>query len=51
MTFQKDAEELKTENQHIPNLENDDSMTIYQTVSQTNYHSHECVSALPILYK
>ena len=25
-------------------------MTIYQTVSQTNYHSHECVSALPILH-
>ena len=25
-------------------------MTIYQTVSQTNYHSHECVSTLPILH-
>ena len=52
MTFQKDAEELKTENRHIPNLENDDSMTIYQTVSQANNHSHECVSAhaLPILH-
>ena len=50
MPFQKDAEELKTENRHIPNLENDDSMTIYQTVSQTNYHSHECVSILPILH-
>ena len=37
MTFQKDAEELKTENRHIPNLENDDSMTIYQTVFTTRH--------------
>ena len=52
MTFQKDAEELKTENRHIPNLENDDSRTIYQTV----YHKriitaiNVCVSALPVLH-
>ena len=52
MTFQKDAEELKNRKLTHPNLdhENDDSMTIYQTVSQANYHSHECVSALPILH-
>ena len=48
--FKKMPRNWKTENRHIPNLENDDSMTIYQTVSQTNYHSHECVSALPILH-
>ena len=48
MTFQKDAEELKNRKPTHPNLENDDSMTIYQLVSQTNYHSQECVSALPI---
>ena len=39
--FKKMLRNWKPENRHIPNLENDDSMTIYQTVSQANYHSHE----------
>ena len=44
--FKKMLRNWKTENRHIPNLENDDSMTIYQTVSQANYHSHECVCSV-----